>query len=118
MGTRLTNGKIVPCAIRLTLSAKTRTTKRHKTNYTGIPGRSTSHEHYRLKGTYRQQNAVGKMENFTRAIEAETPLAAMDNNRAELYATGYDHILHMGIEVRTGKNTWKNIPMLKALELE
>lgn len=73
---------------------------------------------YKLTGTYRKAGAIGKMENFVKAVEAENPAQAMEKNRIELYTEGYDNILHMFVEVKTGKNTWKNIPMLKALGLE
>ncbi len=69
---------------------------------------------YRLTGSYRQQDAIGAMENFVKEIKAESPRQAMDSNRENLYCAGFDHILHKSISLKT-RNGWQSLDMLKAL---
>lgn len=76
---------------------------------------------YELKGTRRLNGAIGKPEDFTVTVSRQTgtmtPLDAMTTARESMYEDGYDHILFTSVAIKAGK-TWKNIPMLEALELE
>lgn len=79
---------------------------------------------YKLTGTYKKQNAIGKDEFFNVEIRAENPKDAMNNQREIFYNTGYEHILFQRCFKRFpswsqfGGYDWVEIPMIQALGLE